>query len=107
MRYPFRCVNSHHLSKKRDFEIDAPMEEGPPSLVSCPFCGSCEVERTFVPPPVHYNASGFSKDYFSRSPGRGQSWDKKENLNENWSKHYGEEPPPPDSHGTYDGTPRR
>lgn len=119
MKYLFRCMSPIHAhtihyetgeveNEGVYFEVEATMSEGPTYPAVCPECNdSRHTQRIFVPPPVHYNASGFSKDYFSRNPGRNQSWDKKENLNENWSKHYGEDPPKEDSVGTYDGRPRR
>jgi hypothetical protein len=45
---------------------------------------------------VIYYGSGFhTTDYFNKPVGRGQSMNRKEWLNSNWSKHYGEDPPPP------------
>ncbi len=116
MKYPFICKDPTHIYGINYetsevmcgfyFEVEAPMAEGPSNVV-CPFCEKSDyVERLYKSVPVHYNAEGFSKDYFSRSPGRGQPWDKRENLNYNWSKTYGEPPPKADSHGTYDGRPK-
>ncbi len=113
MTYLFKCENSSHgfefegvfCNFGNHFEIEASIKDGPPSSPKCPSCFSNEfVRRIYQMPNVIYNGPGFSKDYFSKNPGRNQSWDKLQNLNENWSRHFGTKPPPPDSKGTYDGT---
>lgn len=83
------------------------MQEGPPATTDCPDCG-CESRRDYKYDhtlDVIYNGQGFERtDSWKTNPGKGQSWDKKEWLNGNWSRYYGEAPPKPDSKGSYDGT---
>jgi len=81
------------------------MSEGPPTPVVCPVCGK-EADRIYTTAIEIWHTDGSSRDYFDVPQGRGQPMDKRENLNYNWSKHYGKPPPPPDSVGTYDGIPR-
>lgn len=100
MKYPYYCYTDG------EFEISAPMQDGPPSEVFCPVCGVQSL-RIYETSPEIWHTEGSSRDYFSENMGRGQPMDKKEWLNKNWSAmHGGEKPPPPDSIGTYDGIAR-
>ena len=85
MRYAFKCERRHDPIT---FEVSAPMAEGPPSDVTCPTCGAAAI-RVFHSTLVKYNAQGFhTTDYDKHG-------DKLERFNDNWSKKYGEKPPPP------------
>lgn len=101
MKYTFHCQQHGR------FEIEAPMAVGPPATVFCHKCGE-DCHRDYKADhkqDIIYNAQGFERtDNWKTNPGKGQSYDKKEWLNSNWSRHYGESPPPPDSKGSYDGT---
>ena len=90
MRYPFRCV------EHGEFEIARSMAEGPPPDAPCPTCSETS-ERVYTVSPVVYYGSGFhATDYFKGSSrGRGQSMNRVEALNADWSKKTGEAPPPP------------
>lgn len=67
-----------------------------PSEVECPECNEMSARVYEAPEAIVYKGRGFhSTDYFTRSKGRGQPMDRSEWLNSNWSKHYGESPPPP------------
>jgi hypothetical protein len=100
VKYTFFC-HEHGT-----FEVDYPMQEGPPPTVPCT-CGEvCSRDyKADHTQEVIYNGQGFERtDNWKQNPGKGQSYDKREWLNSNWSKHYGEPPPKPDSKGSYDGT---
>jgi hypothetical protein len=99
MKYPFTC------EEHGEFEVSAPMIDGPPDVVACPICNE-PAARIYSLQPEIWNTEGSSRDYFSQPVGRGQPMDKKEWLNKNWSEYYKQPPPPPDSIGTYDGVAR-
>ncbi len=84
VRYDFECY-THGV-----FEREFPIRDGPPAIVRC---GTCEEEsmRLYKMPPVRYDSQGyFSTDYSSDT----STGDKLEQLNRNWSKKWGESPPP-------------
>lgn len=100
MNYSYRCEDHDIFFVTRS--INAPSTATEP----CPVC-SRDSPRDFRADlaPVIYNGQGFhNTDYWPKNPGRGQSADRKEWLNSNWSRYTGDKPPPPDSKGTYDGT---
>ncbi len=99
MKYSYRC------DEHGTFTISRSIKDTPTKLEACPLC-QADSTRDFRADlnPVIYNGEGFSKDYFDKPVGRGQPMHKKEWLNSNWSRHYGEAPPKEDSKGTYDGT---
>lgn len=85
MRYQFLCENQQ---QQELFDVEAPIDTGPPSVVYCPVCG-VEARRVWNVPPIKYNSQGFhNTDYDSTG-------DRLEKLNKSWSAKYGEEPPPP------------
>lgn len=99
MRYTYCCEEHGRFLVTRSIHDEAT------KLEPCPLCQR-ESIRSFRDDiaPVHYNAQGFHQtDYWKGNVGN-QEADKKEWLNRNWSKYYGEEPPKEDSKGTYDGT---
>jgi hypothetical protein len=82
MRYVFRCYDHD------PFEVEAPIAEGPPSIVYCPVCNE-EAMRIWASTPVRWDTQGaHNTDY-------DQHGDKLERFNNNWSKKYNEKPPPP------------
>lgn len=82
MRYEYDCY-THGA-----FEIEAPIDTGPPSVVYCPQCHEGAM-RNYVIPPIHFHTQGFhATDYDKHG-------DKLERLNKQWSKETGEAPPPP------------
>lgn len=80
MKYLYKC------SEGDEFEIEAPIQEGPPAEV---YCKEGHIgKRIFSVGGIHYHTDGFhSTDY-------NKTGDKLEQLNKSWSKHYGEKPPP-------------
>ena len=96
MRYIYECDMHGNFLVERS--IHAPSTKVEP----CPLCQR-ESARRYEAVAIHYKAQGFhGTDYWKGNVGN-QEADKKEWLNKNWSAYYGEEPPPPDSKGTYDG----
>lgn len=82
MRYPFRC------KEHGDFEVSAPIAEGPPSVVHCQECQGVAV-RIYEVPPVEYRAQGFHTTDYNK---HGNIL---EQANKAYEKEYGEKPPPP------------
>lgn len=82
MKYPFRCA------EHGDFEVSAPIEMGPPSVVECAVCGE-KAKRVYLPLTDIWNTQGAHKTDYDKTG------DKLEKLNANWSKKYGEKPPAP------------
>jgi hypothetical protein len=102
MRYTHLCSEHGLFTVQRS--IKAPSQ----STAPCPTCGNpCPRNYRADLAPVHYNAQGFhATDYWKGNVGN-QTADKKEWLNESWSKYYNEDPPKPDSIGTYDALPKK
>lgn len=82
MKYLYRCENGE------EFDVQSPIHVGPPKDVTCPVCGKA-ARHVFLSSPIHYNAQGFHTTDYDKNG------DKLEWLNKNWSKFYGEDPPPP------------
>lgn len=91
MRYIYRC-DKHHVGIH--FEIESPIVDGPPKMVSCPLCGEDSV-REWHPIPVRWDTSGAHGQKGSHIGDYDSDGDKLEKFNKNWSKHYNEEPPEP------------
>lgn len=88
MRYAYRCYTHG------EFEIEAPIKEGPPAIVYCPSCHE-ESLRVFGDVPTYWHTSGAHGREGEYAGDYGKRGDKLEQFNNNWSKHYGEKPPPP------------
>lgn len=84
MKYPYHC-DIHG-----EFEIQAPIKEGPPNLVHCPVCHKAG-KRIYTITEEHWHCQGSHKSDYDKHG------DKVEHLNRSWSKHFGEKPPPPAS----------
>lgn len=99
MKYTYKC------EKHGSFEVERPMVPGPEPTEFCIKCGEdCPRDyRADLKQEPIYNAQGFHRTDYWKQSARGEPADKKEWLNSNWSKHYNEPPPKPDSKGTYDG----
>lgn len=81
MRYDFKHC-------KTVVEVEASIRDGPPETVPCPECGE-PMARVYAPLVDIWHCQGAHKtDY-------GKNGDKLEALNKQWSKHFGEDPPPP------------
>lgn len=77
-----------------EFDVEAPMSEGPPNPAFCPSCHE-EALRVYHDVPTYWHTGGahgrsgvYAGDY-------GKHGDKLEQLNKNWSERYNEPPPPP------------
>ena len=84
--YVFACASHGQFEVVRKFA-----EAGNPA--ACPECG-LNADRVFFPVPDLWACDGAHKTDYGKG-NDGITGDKRENLNKNWSKAWGEAPPPP------------
>lgn len=88
MRYDFDCY-THGL-----FEVEAPIDTGPPDVIYCPQCHE-ESVRVWHAAPVRWDTDGAHGQKGSHFGDYNATGNKLEQLNRSWSKKYNEKPPPP------------
>jgi hypothetical protein len=83
MRYPFDCYTHG------PFEVQAPIDTGPPDIVYCPECHEESIRIWTVAPDIWYCQGAHKTDYNKHG-------DILEQANKQYIKEYGEKPPKPD-----------
>jgi len=82
--YLFRCA------EHGEFDVTRPMAEAS-APATCPTC-QAEAKRIFVVPPDVWHCDGSHRGDYGKGNHTGSKVDQ---LNREWSKYYGEAPPPP------------
>ena len=88
MRYPFICERDDTY-----VEVERSIHDGPPAEVRCPECDG-PLKRLYGSTPAIWRCEGSLGSRGSVGD-YNKYGDKKEMLNRQWSRYYGEEPPKP------------